>query len=456
MAVIIRMPSVMAGATEATIAQWMVAEGDVINVGDAMAEIETEKAVVEYAAEEAGTLGRIVLAGGETATIGTPIAVLLDAGDTATDIDTLLGTEPAVQTPRAEEAALETVADREPAAAPASAPPASAPVAAPAPTAPARPAPPPSVTVQASHGYRIFASPIARKIASDNNIDLASVTGTGPDGRITRRDIAAALAQSIATPAASVPVASSVAASASDSGSVPVAAAVARVSAGVSLVPHTGMRKAIARRLTESKATVPHFYLVAECQMDKLLALRADINAAAPQKVSVNDFLIKAVAAAFETVPEANVTWTDEGMLHYDSVDISVAVATDGGLVTPVVRDVAARSVTNISSTVADLAERARNKRLRQDELEGGSFSVSNLGMFGTVEFSAILNPPQWGILAVGTAKKQPVVVDDELAIATVMRCTLSVDHRAVDGALAAQWLAAFQQRIENPISIVA
>jgi len=221
------------------------------------------------------------------------------------------------------------------------------------------------------------------------------------------------------------------------------------------LVPHNGMRKAIARRLTESKATVPHFYLVAECRVDELLALRAKVNATREHRISVNDFVVKAVASAFESVPEANVTWTDEGMLHHRTVDVSVAVATEGGLVTPVVRDVGARSVSDVSARIRELAERAHDKRLKQDELEGGSFSVSNLGMYGTVEFAAILNPPQWGILAVGAAKRQAIVVDDELVPATVMRCTLSVDHRAVDGALAARWLAAFQERIENPLTIL-
>ncbi|MCS5497690.1 2-oxo acid dehydrogenase subunit E2 [Cnuibacter physcomitrellae] len=233
------------------------------------------------------------------------------------------------------------------------------------------------------------------------------------------------------------------------------AAASASADGDDDLIPHTPMRKAIARRLTESKATVPHFYLTADCRVDELLALRARINASSPRRVSVNDLVVKAVAAAFTDVPDANVTWTDSGMRVHRSVDISVAVATEGGLLTPVVRDVGRASVTEVSRQIADLAERARDRKLRQDELEGGSFSVSNLGMFGTLEFAAILNPPQSGILAVGAAKKQPVVVDDELAIATVMRVTLSVDHRAVDGALAAQWLGAFVERIEDPLSIV-
>jgi pyruvate dehydrogenase E2 component (dihydrolipoamide acetyltransferase) len=221
------------------------------------------------------------------------------------------------------------------------------------------------------------------------------------------------------------------------------------------------MRRAIARRLTESKATVPHFYLTAECAVDELLALRARVNETVPAgesgpvKVSVNDFVIAAVAAAFGDVPEANVTWTDEGLLQHRHVDISIAVATDSGLVTPVLRGVEGMRLSAIARESADLARRARDRKLRQHEIEGGSFAVSNLGMYGTAEFSAIINPPQSGILAVGAARQQPVVVDGALAVATVMRCTLSVDHRAIDGALAARWLAAFSARMENPLAAV-
>ncbi len=219
------------------------------------------------------------------------------------------------------------------------------------------------------------------------------------------------------------------------------------------------MRRAIARRLTESKATVPHFYLVADCVVDELLALRGRVNEGLPGgdrwpvKVSVNDFVLAAVAAAFGDVPEANVTWSDEGLLAYRSVDISIAVATEGGLVTPVLRGVEGMRLSAIARESAALAARARERKLRQHELEGGTFTVSNLGMYGTAEFSAIINPPQSGILAVGAARKQPVVVDGTLAVATVLRCTLSVDHRAIDGALAARWLAAFTTRLENPLS---
>jgi len=212
------------------------------------------------------------------------------------------------------------------------------------------------------------------------------------------------------------------------------------------------MRRAIARRLTESKATVPHFYLVADCAVDELLALRGRVNQASAVKVSVNDFVLAAAAAAFGDVPEANVTWTEEGLLAYRSVDISIAVATEGGLVTPVLRGVEGMRLSAIARESAALAARARERKLRQHELEGGTFSVSNLGMHGTAEFSAIINPPQSGILAVGAARQQPVVVDGALAVATVMRCTLSVDHRAIDGALAARWLAAFTARLENPL----
>jgi pyruvate dehydrogenase E2 component (dihydrolipoamide acetyltransferase) len=425
MATIVRMPSVLAGAEEATIANWLIAEGDTVAIGDAIAEIETEKALVEYAAEQEGTVGRLVLEPGMTGAVGAPIAVLLGAGEGPADVDAVLGSEGVPAESDAREVPAGTaVSSPAPALR-------LAPAAATIVTASANPAAPDSP--------QRFASPIARKLAAERGLDLATVTGTGPGGRITRRDVEAA----------SRSAASAIAASAS------AADAVIPAPAG-RLVPHTPMRRAIARRLTESKATVPHFYLLAECRVDELLALRTRLNATLPRKVSVNDFVIKAAAGAFEAVPEANVTWTDDGMVVHDTVDISVAVATDGGLTTPVVRDVGARSLSNISAAVADLAGRARDKRLRQDELDGGSFSVSNLGMYGTVEFSAILNPPQWGILAVGAATKQAVVVDDELVVATVMRCMLSVDHRAVDGALGARWLAALKERIENPLTILA
>jgi pyruvate dehydrogenase E2 component (dihydrolipoamide acetyltransferase) len=273
-------------------------------------------------------------------------------------------------------------------------------------------------------------------MARERNLSLASVVGTGPGGRIVRRDLESLPAGGAAAPA-------------------PVASVAVAPAAGNTEIPLTGMRKAIARRLTESKSTVPHFYLTTECKVDALLAMREQINAVSTVRVSVNDLVVKAVAAAFIDVPDANVTWGETALIKHGSVDISIAVSTEGGLVTPVVRNVTAKSVTAVSEEIKDLASRAQDKRLRQDELEGGSFSISNLGMYGTLEFAAILNPPQSGILAVGAAVDQPIVVDGQLTVGKVMRCTLSADHRAVDGALAAQWLAAFTKRIENPVTLL-
>ena len=424
MATVVRMPSVLAGASEAAIQKWLVKPGDTIKVGDPFAELETEKAVVEYNSEVEGTIGRLVIAEGGSGEIGTPIAVLIAAGETDADIDAALGGE----APAAPAAA--PVAEAAPAAAAAPAP-AATPAAAPAPAAAAAPAP-----VVDQTGGRAFASPLARKMARERNLSLASVVGTGPGGRIVRRDLESLPAGGAAAPA-------------------PVASAAVAPAAGNTEIPLTGMRKAIARRLTESKSTVPHFYLTTECKVDALLAMREQINAVSTVRVSVNDLVVKAVAAAFIDVPDANVTWGETALIKHGSVDISIAVSTEGGLVTPVVRNVTAKSVTAVSEEIKDLASRAQDKRLRQDELEGGSFSISNLGMYGTLEFAAILNPPQSGILAVGAAVDQPIVVDGQLTVGKVMRCTLSADHRAVDGALAAQWLAAFTKRIENPVTLL-
>jgi pyruvate dehydrogenase E2 component (dihydrolipoamide acetyltransferase) len=445
MATVVRMPSVLAGATEAAIAHWLVSPGDTVTAGTPVAEIETEKALVEYAAEEGGVIGRLVLGEGDSGEIGDPIAVLVAAGETEADIDAALGVAPASPV-----------------------------LAAPAPASPG------TNGRHARDGGRVFASPLVRKLAGERDIDLADLTGTGPHGRIVRRDLERFLATGPAVPG---PVASAPAAPQA-APAPPAVAAAATPSApatggtagsdaehdsvrdrassspspaagGGTLVPHTPMRRAIARRLAQSKASVPHFYLTAEPVVDELLALRKRVNEASAVKVSVNDFVIAAVAAAFADVPEANVTWSDEGLVTYRSVDISIAVATDGGLVTPVLRGVEGMKLSAIARESAALAGRARERRLRQHELEGGSFTVSNLGMYGTVEFSAIINPPQSGILAVGAARPQPVVSGGAVVPATVMRCTLSVDHRAVDGALAARWLTAFTTRLENPLGAV-
>ena len=471
MAVIVRMPSVLAGATEAALAHWLVSPGDSVSVGTPIAELETEKALVEYAAEEAGIVGRLVLSEGDTSEIGSPIAVLVAPGETDADIDAVLGSQgltttasAGASTPTSQEPASPALSQAAPAV-PAT-PTERAPVTVTAPSSPAN-------GHQAERGGRVFASPLVRKLAGQRGIDLAGLAGTGPNGRIVRRD----LERFLATPAAlarpapvgppPAPAAAGVAGGGEaehahvldDARSAQARGGSASAPAGATLIPHTPMRRAIARRLTESKATVPHFYLVADCLVDELLALRGRVNEWRPAgdrgavKVSVNDFVLAAVAAAFGDVPEANVTWTEEGLLAYRSVDISIAVATEGGLVTPVLRGVEGLRLSAIARESAALAARARERRLRQHELEGGTFTVSNLGMYGTAEFSAIINPPQSGILAVGAARKQPVVVDDTLAVAAVLRCTLSVDHRAIDGALAARWLAAFTARLENPLS---
>jgi pyruvate dehydrogenase E2 component (dihydrolipoamide acetyltransferase) len=444
MAIVVRMPSVAAGAEEATVANWLVSPGDTVTAGTPLAEIETEKALVEYEAEDSGTVGRLVVPAGETAGIGAPIAVLLADGESDAAIDAVLGA-----------AAAPAPASSGPAAAvppvpagPAAAPPAS-------PVTDAAPVSSQANGQSAAGGTatrtRVFASPIVRKLAGEKGVDLASVTGTGPNGRIVRRDLERRLAASPAAvstaPVSTAPVPAAAVPAVPAPGPAPAA--------GDRLIPHTPMRRAIARRLTESKRGVPHFYLTAECEADELLSLRAQVNQASPVKVSVNDFVVLAVAAAFGDVPEANVTWSEEGLVAHDTADISIAVATDGGLITPVLRDAGSRKLSGIARATRDLAERARDRRLRQDEIEGGVFSVSNLGMYGTREFSAIINPPESGILAVGAAHQQPVARDGELAVATVLRCTLSVDHRAIDGALAARWLAAFTQRIEHPLGML-
>lgn len=413
MAHLLRMPAVLAGATEAVLLSWSVESGDTFGEGDALAEIETDKALVELAAEEPATLGRTLVKDGQKVTVGDVIAVLVAEGDTEADIEAALATAgdfAEAETDSAEVAEVEPVAEID------------------------EPPPVPS-RVGAEHA-RLFVSPLARRLARERGIDPALVVGTGPGGRIVRRDLEAWVAPT--------PTAAAV-----------NAAAPARSDGGFEDVPHTGMRRAIARRLTESKTTVPHFYLTADLRVGALLALRARANAAQDVRISVNDLLVKAIAAALTEVPEANVIWMTDALRRFDTVDIAVAVSTDKGLLTPVVRDVAGQSITQLSTAIAELVERARAGRLQQHELEGGSFSISNLGMYGTQEFSAILNPPQSGILAVGAARDAVVVTDGAAGVEKIMTVTVSVDHRAVDGALAAQWLAAFTRLVEDPVTML-
>lgn len=403
MATVVRMPEVLANATEATIQTWLVSVGQQISVGDPIAEIETDKAVVEYAAEVEGVLTRLLADPGTPITVGDPIAVVTAPGETdEVDAD--------VRDPESGAPVIEKIAEKvvsEKGEAPAS-----------------------------QNGRRLFATPLVRKIAREKGIDLATVAGTGPGGRIVRRDLDRL--PSTAAPVASPPV--------EEKGSV---------EGDFVDVPLTAMRKAIARRLTESKTTVPHFYVTADCRVDALLELRRAINDTGTAKVSVNDFVVKAVAGALVEVPDANVVWNGDSIRRFTGVDIAVAVAVDGGLLTPVLRGVDRLPISAVSAQTGELASRARAGTIRQHELEGGSFSVSNLGMYGVTEFSAILNPPHSGILAVGGAVQKPVVVNGELAVGTVMTVTLSADHRVIDGAVAAQWMAAFVRRIENPLTIL-
>jgi len=414
MASIMRMPEVLANATEAIIANWLIQEGGSFVVGQAMAEVETEKALVEVPAETDGILGKYLAINGASVQVGAPIAILLSAGEGQAEIDSLMA-EAGVQV----SAAPETVAT---------------------PTSPtvvkevvqAVVAEAPKVeTAKVESSGRLFSSPLARRVAKENGIDPASIQGTGPGGRIVRRDVQDAISTGTKS---EVKVVNTV---------IPQGTFVD--------TPHSGMRKAIARRLTESKTTVPHFYLSAPVVANDMLNFRTKYNEWANKKVSVTDLILKSVAAAFTDVPAANVIWTEASLRQFSDVDISIAVAADKGLVTPVVRAVNQMNLAQLGLATTDLIDRARAGKLKQNEIEGGSFSVTNLGMYGTDEFSAILNPPQSAILAVGAAKQKPVVIDGEIQIRSVINFTLSVDHRAIDGALAAQWLAAFVKRFENP-----
>ena len=423
MAHLIKLPSVAADTSGGNLHQWLKKEGDTVAVGDALAEIETEKAIVEINAEHAGVLGRIVVpAGAASVPINTVIGVLLADGDDASAIDRVLAEQGGAAAAVAP-AATPTTAASAAASSAAAAPAAAAPKASAATPAPNTPAP----------GGRLFASPLARRLAAQWHVDLLGVAGTGPHGRIVRRDVESARDRA--------PVAA-------------VASSAGRPAAR--RVPHTGMRRAIARRLTESKQNVPHFYLSVDCKMDALLGLRAQANHGGAVKLSVNDFIVRAAALALREVPEVNVSWHEDAIEYHAGADISVAVATDGGLVTPIVRDADVKSLSAIAGEIVELAGRAKINRLKPEEFTGGSLTVSNLGMYGISQFAAIINPPQAAILAVGAAERRPVVAENgDLVAATVMTVTLSADHRAVDGAVGARWLAAFRTLIENPVRIL-
>jgi pyruvate dehydrogenase E2 component (dihydrolipoamide acetyltransferase) len=418
----IRMPALSAGMERGTLARWLKQVGDAIEKGEVIAEIETDKATMELEAPQAGRIGQLLVANGADVPVDTVIAVLSQGDE---DLGQL-STPPAV------------------AAAPAATPAAPDIVSAPALVAT-------RATPVDAGARRPASSPLARRLAARYGLDITRLKGSGPHGRIVRLDVENAAAQRKSAPDAAkveVPPAPI---------SPPSPAALETMS-DARRIPHTAMRRTIARRLTEAKTTIPHFYLETSCEVDALLALRAEINKGreAPERISVNDFVVKAASLALRRVPDANVIWTDEALLEPETVDISVAVATEGGLITPIVRRADEKSLGALSREIRELAARARENRLRPDEYQGGSFSVSNLGMYGVSRFAAIINPPQSCILAVGAAERRAVCRGDEIAAATVMDCTLSVDHRAVDGALGARWLAAFKELIENPLAILA
>ena len=421
----ILMPALSPTMTEGKLARWLKKEGDSIKSGDVIAEIETDKATMEMEAVDEGKIGKILIPEGtEKVQVNEPIAVLLADGESAKDI--------AAAPARAAAPAPATVAKApeapKPAAAPAPMPQAAAPA----------PAPKPAAAPAVKSGDRVFASPLAKRLAANANFDLKGVQGSGPNGRIVKSDVEKAIA---AGPRPAQKAAS--------------ASAAPGALSGFKSVPHSSMRKIIAKRLQESKQTVPHFYLTVDYAIDDLLKLRKDVNEKGGYKISVNDFVIKACAIALRKMPHVNASWTDEAMNIYDDVDISVAVATPEGLITPIIRKADQKSLSAISAEMKDLAQRAKDKKLKLEEFQGGGFSISNLGMFGVKDFSAIINPPQSCILAVGAGEQRPVVKNGALAIANVMSCTLSVDHRVVDGVVGAEFLQMLKGLIENPLTML-
>jgi len=447
MASVIRMPAALAGATEGSIQTWHVAVGQTVAPGDVVADIETEKAVVEFPAEEPGTVGAILVEEGVAVDVGQPILVLLADGEGEDAVEAALAELGETGAPAPSDAPAPS-SSTDATAPGASSVPSPAPTSSPAPVVPAGPAAAPEPTsaiagVGAAGGERRFASPIVRRLAREHGVDLSTITGTGPGGRIVRRDLERLLAAGTGARTTGATTAEP-------------ATPIAQRPAAHTDIPLTGMRKVIARRLTESKSSVPHFYVTSHIRVDELLAIRRELNEVSPMRISVNDLVLKAVAAAHLRVPAMNAVWNGDSIRQYSAVDIAMAVAIPGGLVTPVVRGVDSLGIVDLARTTADLAERAKAGRLSPDELVGGAVSVSNLGMYGVDEFSAILNPPQSAILAVGAAKPRPVVGEDgQLTVATVMSVTLSADHRVIDGALAAEWSQAFVDLLEHPVRLL-
>ena len=444
----ILMPALSPTMEKGNLAKWLKKEGDTVKSGDVIAEIETDKATMEVEAVDEGILAKILVPEGtQDVAVNDVIAVMAGDGE---DVKAA-GAGAASPAPKAAEApaAKPAPAAAAPAAAPAQAPKAPVPAAAPA----ASPAP------QANGHARVFSSPLARRLAKEAGIELGRISGSGPHGRVVARDVEDANSgKGLKAPAAAPSAAPAVAPSMSDK------QILALFEPGsYEVIPHDGMRRTIAQRLTASVQTVPHFYLTMDCDIGKLLAAREEINAAAPKdkekkplyKLSVNDFVIKAMAIALQRIPNCNVSWTESGMLKHKHSDIGVAVAMPGGLITPIIRKAETKSLSTISAEMKDFATRARNRKLKPEEYQGGTTAVSNLGMYGIKDFTAVINPPHATILAVGTSEERAVVRNGNIVAAHIMSVTLSCDHRAVDGALGAELIGAFKMLIENPVMMM-
>jgi pyruvate dehydrogenase E2 component (dihydrolipoamide acetyltransferase) len=446
----ILMPALSPTMEKGNLAKWLKKEGDKIKSGDVIAEIETDKATMEYEAIEDGTLAKIVVPEGtQDVAVNSVIAVLAGEGE---DVKAAASAAQSAPPQKAAEKKSEPVA-----AAPQ--PSAQRPAEAGAAPRPQKPPPPTVEAVPAARGNRIFSSPLARRLAKEASIDLNRVQGSGPHGRIIARDIEQAKSGKGLRPPSPAPAGGAVIAPAMSDAQVRALFE----DGSYELIPHDNMRRTIAQRLTASVQTIPHFYETMDCDIGRLTAAREEINAAAPKgkdgkpayKLSVNDFVIKALAVALQRVPNANVSWTEAGLLKHKHSDIGVAVALPAGLITPIVRHAESKSLSAISHEMRDLAARARERKLKPHEYQGGTSSVSNLGMYGIKDFTAVINPPQSTILAVGTGEERAVVRNGQLAVATIMSVTLSCDHRAIDGALGAELIREFKTLIENPVMMV-
>lgn len=457
MAIKITMPALSPTMEEGTLSKWDIKVGDKVSPGDTVAEIETDKATMEVDAADEGTLAKIVVpAGTQGVKVNALIGILAEDGESAEDAIKAIEEEEKKQASAPSTTAAPAVAAKTDAA----------------PVQPAQASPalnqPATVTSQApvtEKGNRIFASPLARRLAKQNGLQLSLISGTGPHGRIIKRDIDSALANGIGKTATNATQPAQSATPAESSSSDELTMKLFNTDE-YEIVPHDGMRKTIAKRLVESKHTVPHFYVTIDCEIDALLKLRAELNAAAPMvktsagekpayKLSVNDMVIKATALALKAVPDANVSWLDSGMMRHKFVDVGVAVSIPNGLITPIIKHAEEKSLSTISNAMKDLAKRARERKLKPEEYQGGTTAVSNMGMYGVKDFCAIINPPHATIFAIGAGEQRAVVKNGALAIATVMSVTLSTDHRAVDGALAAELAQAFKKFIENPMSML-